>query len=78
MKNPEQTYCDACLNEVAGVLSLTTYDGALVCDQCITDLNEMIEDYLEEDDYIDHDIYHDQFEREYEEPNPYHGTYSEE
>ena len=31
-----------------------------------------------EDDDNDYDRYHDQFEREYEEPNPYHGTYSEE
>jgi len=44
------------------------------------ELCHVCEDYQhgEDDNYIDHDIYEDQFEREYEEPNPYHGTYSEE
>jgi len=42
------------------------------CSPCETYIHDSL------DNYIDHDLYEDQFEREYEEPNPYSGTYSEE
>tara|TARA_R110002020_G_scaffold12383_2_gene45386 strand:- start:242 stop:577 length:336 start_codon:yes stop_codon:yes gene_type:complete len=111
MKNQDQTLCDACLNEVAGVLSLNEYAGDLVCDQCMGELNEMIEDHFNDDmtdqeiddywridricppdaDELDHgdssygdDSWVDHCDGEAElahwddDPNPYHGTYSEE
>jgi len=77
MKNPNQTTCDACLNVVAGVLSLNDYAGDLVCDQCMADLNEMIEDHFE-DDFSWAEAEADAHAAHYDDdPNPYHGTYSE-
>jgi hypothetical protein len=99
MKNQDQTVCDACLNEVAGVLSLNEYAGDLVCDQCMGELNEMIEDHFNDDmtdqeidnywriecenDLGDSSYGDDSWVGEAElahwddDPNPYHGTYSE-
>ena len=86
MKNQDQTVCDACLNEVAGVLSLNEYAGDLVCDQCMGELNEMIEDHFDDDmteqeidDYWRIEQEADAYQSQYDDdPNPYHGTYSEE
>ena len=86
MKNQDQTVCDACLNEVAGVLSLNDYAGDLVCDTCYTEIGQMLEDHFNDDmtdqeidDYWrieqENDAYLSQYD---DDPNPYHGTYSEE
>ena len=41
------------------------------CDACEESQNEETEPFMGQGEfYIDHDVYHDQFEREYGEPNP--------
>ena len=85
MKNQDQTVCDACLNVVAGVLSLNEYAGDLVCDQCMGELNEMIEDHFNDDmteqeidNYWRIECENDAYQSQYDDdPNPYHGNYSE-
>ena len=85
MTNQDQTLCDACLNEVAGVLSLNDYAGDLVCDQCMGEIKEMIEDHFNDDmteqvidDYWRIEQEAEAYQSQYDDdPNPYHGTYSE-
>tara|TARA_Y100001951_G_scaffold13886_1_gene9070 strand:- start:207 stop:500 length:294 start_codon:yes stop_codon:yes gene_type:complete len=96
MNNQDQTLCDACLNEVAGVLSLNEYAGDLVCDQCMSELNEMIEDHFVDDfdrieqiepdhgdssygddSWVDHCDGEAELAHWDDDPNPYHGNYSE-
>ena len=77
MTTPKTATCDACLEGVAPD-TLTEICGDRVCDICITDADnhfnrEDLYDYDEDYDYepsVDLSIYDD-------DPNPYHGTYSE-
>ena len=77
MTTPKTATCDACLEGVAPD-TLTEICGDMVCDICITDADnhfnrEDLYDYDEDYDYepsVDLSIYDD-------DPNPYHGTYSE-
>ena len=77
MTTPKPATCDACLDYVDPD-TLTELCGDMVCATCINDANdhfnrEDLDDFTEDWDYepsIDLSIYDD-------DPNPYHGNYSE-
>ena len=77
MTTPKTATCDACLEGVAPD-TLTEICGDLVCATCITDADnhynpEDLGDFNE-----DWDFTHDDWAAKYDDdPNPYHGNYSE-
>ena len=77
MTTPKPATCDACLDYVDPD-TLTEICGDMVCATCITDADnhfnrEDVDDFNE-----DWDFTHDDWAAKYDDdPNPYHGTYSE-
>ena len=77
MTPPRTEPCDACLQSVLPD-TLTEICGDMVCDACIAD----VENHFNRDDLADFnedwDFTHDDWAAQYDDdPNPYHGNYSE-
>jgi len=88
MKSPKTSACDACL-EAADPTTLTEICGDWVCSTCIKDVDnhynrEDLEDFNEDWDYVPQTMpvvevqqFDDMFYWADDDPNPYHGNYSE-
>ena len=81
MRNRE-AICDACNAPVDDYRLLTEYASDLICPMCLQDLNDHFnaddlgDSPYGDDSWVDlHDGWADQYD---DDPNPYHGTYSEE
>jgi len=77
MTSPRPEPCDACLDLVDPDI-LTEICGDMVCATCIAD----VENHFNRDDLYDFnedwDFTHDDWAAKYDDdPNPYHGNYSE-
>ena len=87
MRNQDQTLCDACLEPVA-INLLTEFAADMICPTCRQDVADYYDAKDREEDYNntladdawvqdfneDWDNWADQYD---DDPNPYHGTYSE-
>lgn len=78
MKNRETATCDACL-EAADPTTLTEICGDFVCATCMSNAdNHFNRDDLPLDFNEDWDFVHDDWAAQFDDdPNPYHGNYSE-
>ena len=87
MNNQDQTACDACLEPVE-INHLVEYAADMICPACYQDVADHYDSEDREEDYNDtlpDDAWVEDFNEDWDnwadqyddDPNPYHGTYSE-
>jgi len=80
MTSPKTATCDACLDYVDPA-SLEEICGDMVCATCITDADNHFNrddiDGFEDLDLIEYQDFNTNWDHHDDDPNPYHGNYSE-